>query len=231
LPHLPLAWLAHFYTALGAVLALVATQAVFQGDFRAVFLALAAAIFVDATDGWLARALRVKVVLPGFDGGRLDDIVDYLTYVFVPVLLLGTAGLLPREWEWGVGSVILLSSAYGFGQSDAKVVTTDHYFTGFPSYWNIVAFYLYVWRPPPTVNAALLLLLAALVFVPIRFVYPSRTVELRALTLALGALWGGLVLVMIWRLPATDGPWAALSLVFPVYYTLLSLWQHARSTR
>ena len=225
------AWFAHLYTALGAVLALFATQAVFQGDFRAAFLALTATTIVDATDGWLARALRVKQVLPGFDGGRLDDIVDYLTYVFVPVLLLGSAGLLPAGWGLGIGSVVLLASAYGFGQSDAKVVTSDHYFTGFPSYWNIVALYLYVWRLPPGVNAALLLALAALVFVPIRFVYPSRTVVLRGPTLTLAIAWGVLVLVMIWRLPATDGPWAALSMVFPVYYTALSLWLHAGSPR
>ena len=151
--------------------------------------------------------------------------------MFVPVLLLGAAGLLPDGWGMGVGAAVLLASAYGFAQSDAKVVTSDHYFTGFPSYWNIVALYLYVWRLPAGVNAALILLLAALVFVPIRFVYPSRTVVLRAPTLVLGATWGVLVLVMIWRLPVTDGPWAALSLVFPVYYTVLSLWLHARSAR
>jgi phosphatidylcholine synthase len=228
---LEFAWLAHFYTAIGAVLALFATQAVFRGDFRAALLALAAATLVDATDGWLARALRVKERLPGYDGGRLDDIVDYLTYVFVPVLLLAAAGLLPAGWEMGIGSVVLLASAYGFGQSDAKVVTTDHYFTGFPSYWNIIALYLLVWRLPLAANAAILLVLAALVFAPIRFVYPSRTVELRALTLTLGVPWAVLVLVMIWRLPATDGPWTALSLVFPVYYTVLSLWLHARPSR
>jgi phosphatidylcholine synthase len=225
------AWLAHLYTALGAVLALFATQAVFRSDFRAAFMALAAATFVDATDGWLARRLRVKQVLPGIDGGRLDDIVDYLTYVFVPVLLLGAAGLLPEEWGMAIGAAVLLASAYGFAQADAKVVTTDHYFTGFPSYWNIVALYLYVWRLPAEVNAVVVLTLAALVFVPIRFVYPSRTVVLRMPTLALGVVWGALVLVMIWRLPATDGPWPALSLVFPVYYTVLSLWLHARSAR
>jgi phosphatidylcholine synthase len=225
------AWLAHFYTALGTTLALFATLAVFRGDFRAVFLTLTAATFIDATDGWLARALRVKEVLPGYDGGRLDDIVDYLTYVFVPVLVLGAAALLPPGWEMAVGSVVLLASAYGFGQADAKVVTTDYFFTGFPSYWNIVVLYLYVWRLPPAVNAALLLVLAVLVFVPIRFVYPSRTLEFRGLTLTLGALWSLFVLVMIWRLPATDGPWAALSLVFPAYYTALSLWLHARSSR
>jgi phosphatidylcholine synthase len=225
------AWFAHLYTALGAVLALVATQAVFQADFRTAFLTLAAATFVDATDGWLARLLHVKQVLPGFDGGRLDDIVDYLTFVFVPVLLLEAAGLLPQEWGLAVGAAVLLASGYGFAQADAKVVTSDHYFTGFPSYWNIVALYLYVWRLPAGVNAVLLLVLAALVFVPIRFVYPSRTVVLRTPTLALGAIWAVLVLVMIWRLPATDGPWPALSLVFPVYYTVLSLWLHARSPR
>ena len=126
---------------------------------------------------------------------------------------------------------MLLASAYGFGQSDAKVVTTDHYFTGFPSYWNIIALYLLVWRLPLAANAAILLVLAALVFAPIRFVYPSRTVELRALTLTLGVPWAVLVLVMIWRLPATDGPWTALSLVFPIYYTVLSLWLHARPSR
>lgn len=218
------AWLAHLYTALGAPLALFAVLAVLGGDYRGAFIVLAAATFIDTTDGWLARWLRVKEVLPGFDGARLDDIVDYLTYVFVPVLLMLRAGMLPPGWGVLVGAVVLLASAYGFAQADAKVSTTDYYFTGFPSYWNIVALYLYVFDLSRTVNAVVLLVLALLVFVPIRYVYPSRTVTLRSLTLALGAAWGAIVMVMIGRLPATDGPWAALSLVFPVYYTGLSLW-------
>lgn len=221
------AWLAHVYTALGAPLALLATLMVLGGDYRNAFIVLAAATVIDTTDGWLARWLRVKEVLPGFDGARLDDIVDYLTYVFVPVLLMLRAGLLPPGWGALVGAVVLLASAYGFAQADAKVSTTDYYFTGFPSYWNIVALYLYVFGLSPAVNALVLLVLALLVFVPIRYVYPSRTVTLRGLTLTLGAVWGAIVMVMIWRLPATDGPWAALSLVFPVYYTGLSLWLQA----
>ncbi len=156
-----LAWIAHLYTALGAVLALSATLAIFNGDFRSAFLALIAATFVDATDGWLARAVRVKERLPDFDGGRLDDIVDYLTYVFVPVLIVWRVGLLPDGWTLMVGGVVLVASAYGFGQSDAKVVTDDYFFTGFPSYWNIVALYLYVLRPSPEVTALVLIALAA----------------------------------------------------------------------
>ncbi len=227
---MPLAWLAHLYTALGAALALYATLAIFDGAFKAAIVALAAAVAVDGTDGWLARALRVKEVLPGFDGARLDDIVDYLTYTFVPVLLIIEAGLLPAGWELWVGGVVLVASAYGFAQADAKIRTTDHFFTGFPSYWNVVAMYMYALRWPAVVNAAVLLVLAVLVFVPIRYVYPSRTVALRVPTLVLVAAWGALGVFIIWRLPATDGPWIMLSLAFPVYYAVLSLWLHGRDT-
>jgi phosphatidylcholine synthase len=202
---------------------------VFDGDFRAAFLLLAATTFIDATDGALARRLRVKEQLPDFDGGRLDDIVDYITYVFVPVLLMLRAGLLPDGVAPWVGGAVLLASAYGFVQPGAKILTGDHFFTGFPSYWNVVALYLYVWRLAPAVNAAILVTLAALVFVPIRYVYPSRTMTLAGPTLALAAAWSMLLLFIMWRLPATDGPWAVLSLVFPVYYVALSLWLHTRT--
>ncbi len=227
--HLSLAWVAHLYTACGAVLALAATLAIIEGDFRAAFLALIATTFIDATDGLLARALRVKERLPHYDGARLDDIVDYLTFVFVPVLLIWRAGLLPDGSVLWVGGAVLLASAYGFGQADAKVMAGDFFFTGFPSYWNVVAFYLFVLGLPRAANAAILLVLAVLVFVPFRYVYPSRTKTLRTPTLVLGSAWAGLILLMGWRLPATDGPWMALSCVFPVYYLLVSLWLHVTS--
>jgi phosphatidylcholine synthase len=224
-----LPWAAHLYTALGAGTALAATLAIIDGDYRGAFLWLLAAVVIDATDGALARALKVKERLPWFDGGLLDNIVDYLTYVFVPVLLMLQAGLLPPGAAGlAVGVLVLLASAYGFTQAEAKVATTDHFFTGWPSYWNIVALYLYLWGLPTAVNAAILVLLAVLVFVPLRYVYPSRTVTLRVPTLVLGTAWGILVLLVVWRLPATDGPWFALSHVSPSYYYALSFWLHGR---
>lgn len=222
-------WAAHLYTTLGAGAALGAALAVLDLRFRDAFLWLSLAVFIDATDGWLARALRVQERLPQFDGARLDDIIDYLTYVFVPVLLMLRADLLPTGWGVWAGVAVLLSSAYGFARADAKVVTTEYFFTGFPSYWNIVALYMYVWRLPADVNGAILLTLVLLVFVPIRYVYPSRTRTWRPATIALGSAWAVLMVGMIWRLPATDGPWRALSIVFPAYYIALSLWLHYRS--
>lgn len=221
-----LPWVAHLYTASGAVIALLATGITFAHNFRVAFIYLVAATLVDATDGVLARALKVKERLPDYDGARLDDIVDYLTYVFVPVLIVWQAELVPVAFP--VCAAMLIASAYGFGQAHAKVQAGDHFFTGFPSYWNIVVAYLYVWKLAPMVNAVVLIVLALLVFVPIRYVYPSRTATLKALTLVIGTIWGALFVWMIWRLPATDGPWLALSLVFPVYYFALSFWLHLK---
>ena len=222
-PILP--WVAHFYTATGAVIALLATGVTFAHNFRAAFAYLIAATLVDATDGLLARALRVTERLPNYDGARLDDVVDYLTYVFVPVLIVWQAGLVPVPFA--VCAAMLIASAYGFGQVHAKAHAGDHFFTGFPSYWNVVVVYLYVWKLAPVVNAIVLVVLALLVFVPIRYLYPSRTATLKVPTLVLGATWAGLFTWMVWRLPATDGPWMMLSLVFPVYYFALSFWLHA----
>jgi phosphatidylcholine synthase len=215
------AWLVHLYTASSAVLALLATRAVFEYRSRDAFFWLAAALVIDSTDGVLARAARVSVRLPWFNGAKLDDIVDYLTYVFVPAVFVWRFLLVPDAWTVPVASAMLLSSAYGFNREDAK--TSDHFFTGFPSYWNIVVFYLFVTHMPQIVNAIVLIALAVLVFVPIRYVYPSRTPRWRGVTVALGVLWGIALLVMLWQLPAVSRVLLWSSLLFPAYYVILSL--------
>jgi phosphatidylcholine synthase len=216
-------WLVHLYTALGAGTALAATLATFAGDFRQAFLWLAVAVFIDATDGALARALRVKDRLPWFDGALLDNLVDYLTYVFVPVLIMLRADLWPAAAAPWIGVAVLVASGYGFSHSAAKVETSDHFFTGFPSYWNIVALYMFALGLPAWLNAAITVALIVLVFVPLRYVYPSRTRTWRAATLTLGVAWGVATSSVVWRLPEVNGPWLALSAVFPAYYVVLSL--------
>ena len=220
------AWLVHFYTASGAVLAFLAVLATFEDRYRTAFIFLIASTLVDATDGVLARWARVKEVTPGFDGARLDDIVDYLTFVFVPLLILYRAGHLPEGWGLAVCAAVLLSSGYGFASLDAK--TNDYFFTGFPSYWNIVALYIHAARTPPTFNALLLLVLVALVFVRIGWIYPSRTPVLLGLTNLLGAAWALMMLMVTYLLPDVPRWLLISSLFFPVYYTVLSLWLNAR---
>jgi phosphatidylcholine synthase len=220
------AWLAHLYTASGALLAFLAASDIFEHDYRTAFLWLYLQVVVDATDGALARRLRVKDRLPWFSGAKLDDIVDYLCYVFVPALFVWRALLVPDWWSMPVVAAMLLSSAYGFNREDAK--TSDNYFLGFPSYWNIVVFYLFVARWPVEVNAAILVALAVLVFVPLRYLYPSRGAAFQAVTLALGMVWGVLMLAMLWQFPAVSRSVFLASLVFPIYYVVVSLWLEAR---
>jgi len=219
----------HAYTASGVGCGWLALVAAIHGDARTSLLWLAAATFIDATDGALARLADIGRTAPAIDGARLDDIVDYVTYVLVPGVLVWRLDLLPSAAApWVIGAT-LVASVLGFARQDAK--TDDHLFTGFPSYWNVVAVYLIALRPAPPVAAGILLFLAALVFVPIRYVYPSRTRTWQPVTLALGAAWSALMAVVVWRLPAVDGPWLTLSLVFPAYYAVLSLWLTWRERR
>ena len=223
------AWAVHAYTASGALAAFFGTLAVFEGKYRTAFVWMVVATLVDASDGVLARMARVKETLPGFDGARLDDIVDYLTFVFLPVLLLVHSGSLPEGWGLMVAAAVLLSSAYGFASLDAK--TDDYFFTGFPSYWNIVAVYLYAAGMPPAVNAAILLVLVVLVFVRIGYVYPSRTPVLRRLTVILGGIWALMIVVIILMLPNAPRPLLVASLFYPIYYAILSFALQARRSR
>jgi phosphatidylcholine synthase len=216
--------LVHLYTASGIVLAFLAARAVIDFDYRTAFFWLWVQVLVDATDGPLARRFRVRERIPWFDGAKLDDITDYLTYVFVPALFVWRGAIVPSAWALPVAAAMLLSSAYGFNRSHAK--TADHFFTGFPSYWNVVAFYLLIAGWPSNVNALILLALAALVVVPIRYIYPSRTPRWRVATNVAGVAWGALMLFMLWQYPAVSRQFFFISLLFPVYYGLLSLALH-----
>jgi len=221
-----LAWVAHLYTATGAVIALLATAMTFAHNFRAALLYLVAATIVDATDGVLARAVRVKERLPHFDGALLDNLVDYLTYVFVPALIVWQAELVPVAFP--ICALMLVSSLYGFARTDSKGAEDDHYFKGFPSYWNIVVAYLYLLQLSQRTNAIVLAVLVVMVFVPIHYLYPSRMRTFKAPTVALGTMWGVLFIWMLWRLPAVGGPLTMVSFIFPAYYLALSLWLQFR---
>lgn len=223
------AWAVHCYTGTGVLTAFAALLAVGAGDFRAAFLWLALAVAIDATDGALARAVGVKQHAPEIDGARLDDIIDYLTFVFVPLALLHTAGLLIGPTGLAAAALALLLSALRFVHVDAK--TADHFFTGFPSYWNVAAFYLWIFDVPPTLCATVVLLLALLVPTRLRFLYPSRMTRLRGLTVLLGIVWGSAVLLLLWRYPKSSPALAAASLLYPVYYAGLSFFLQWRDRR
>src|SRR5215467_9974399 len=207
------AWGVHLYTALGAAAGLLAIYYASEGDFRASFLAMAAATLIDSSDGPLARWVKVKQRIPSFDGTLLDNIVDYLTYTVAPVFLMLEAGIIPTtHLGLTLACFVMLASVYGFCRTDAK--TDDHYFLGFPNYWNLIAFYLYCINGPEVFNQIVLGLFAVMVFVPIKYIYPNRTVPLRAVTLTLGVIWAIVTAAMLPMLPAVNLLLLVLSLSF-----------------
>ncbi len=213
----------HLYTAMGAVLALLILVAAFQGEaVRALWLMLAA-LAIDSTDGLLARKLRVSEALPFFDGAMLDNIVDYMTYVFAPMILLWSEGYLP-EGSAGIifAALPLVASSYQFCRVDSK--TDDHFFLGFPSYFNVVAFYVIVFNLDPSSTAWLLAICSVLVFIPIRYVYPTRTVAFRGLSLFLTTLWLISYAVILFQMPHPHPLILGFSILYLVYYFSLSLY-------
>jgi phosphatidylcholine synthase len=212
----------HAYTATGAVLALLMVHLSYTGEVVVVLWLFLLAMVIDGTDGFLARRFRVAEVWPGFDGALLDNIVDYLTYAFAPMVLLWSAGYLPDGWLGGVvAAVPLLASCVQFSRADAK--TEDHFFLGFPSYWNVAAFYIVVLGAGTALTTAVLLVLSGLVFVPIRYVYPSRTVVAWQVTMTLTVAWMVLYAVVLLQFPSPSLWLVALSAGYLVYYAALSL--------
>src|ERR687897_1673521 len=217
----------HLYTASGAVLALLILIAAFQGEAVKALWLMLASLIIDSTDGLLARRLRVSEALPFFDGAMLDNIVDYMTYVFAPMVLLWSGGYLP-EGNAGVvfAALPLLASSYQFCRVDAK--TEDHYFLGFPSYFNVVAFYAIVFEPGSGALATVLIVCSLLVFVPIRYVYPTRTLAFRRLTLTLTALWLISCAVILREMPRPDPLLLGFSVLYLFYYFGLSLYLYSK---
>jgi phosphatidylcholine synthase len=219
------AWGVHLYTALGLPLAYACLAALADGSASRFFLYSLIACLVDATDGFLARKVGVKQVVPEFDGRKLDDIVDYLHFVALPLAALPALGMLPERLA-PVVILPLMASAYGFCQDRAK---TDDAFVGFPSYWNILALYLYVMDASPRTIVGSLVVLSILIFVPVHYVYPSRTAMLQRTTVTLGVLWTFMVLALSLY---PNAPWAyslaLASLFYPLYYTVISAVHHQR---
>lgn len=213
-----LAWLVHLYTASGAVFGMLALLAAANGDVRRAFLFLCVAALIDGTDGILARRVKVSEILPNFSGAYLDNAVDVLTYIFVPLFIIVWEGLLPAWW-WIIPPT--LAAMYAYGQVNMK--TEDHYFLGFPSYWNIVALYMWWFQATGWVAVAMVLVPSVLTFLPTRWLYPSRNSIFWRTSWTLGSIWMALLFYVLWT---DDGNLTliSISLYYPAYYAILSFY-------
>jgi len=156
-------------------------------DWDMMFLWLVVAFAVDGIDGPLARKTDVRENAPEFDGVLLDLIIDYLTYVFIPAFALFSSGLMDGWSGWAMVIVMTFASALYF--ADTRMKTRDYSFAGFPGCWNMVVLVLFALQPGWIVCLGLVLVLSVVMFLPIKFIHPVRTVRWRLLSLPMTAAW------------------------------------------
>ena len=190
------AWLVHLLTSTGAIWALLALAEILDRDWAMALLWLLVALAVDGVDGSLARWAQVKTQVPRIDGEALDLIVDYLNYVFVPTIFMWRAGLMPEALAPWLAAAIQVSSLYLFTRRDMK--SADNYFLGFPSLWNLVAFYLFVTGASPAAGAIAVAALVALTFAPVHFVHPFRVRDYGIWLPLISCLWAASACFLLW---------------------------------
>ncbi len=239
----------HVYTASGIVPAGLALMELCRSmpDPRWVFVWLAVAVFIDASDGPLARAWDVKKYGRRVAGRTIDDIVDYLTFTLIPLLMVWRLAWVPGVvidpagervgWGWLWIVPPLITSLLGFANVGAKDEERG-FFLGFPSYWNLVAFYLGLFvsmfaEGGRWFNAVLVTALAVLTVVPVRLIYPNLAPRPWKTPLLAGAgVWGVALLAMLPWYPGGVPSWAVwASLAYPVFYVVLSAWLDVKGRR
>ena len=216
----------HVFTALGIVCALLATRATLAQSYEHAFFWLGVALLIDGLDGTFARRAKVAEYLPRFSGETLDLVIDYVTYVFVPVLMLLDAGFLSGLSGIVLASLICLSSLYHFSDNGSKAA--DHCFVGFPAVWNVVAFYAFALGLSPPVAATLVTACVILTFVPTKWVHPMRVARLWPMTALATLAWTLAAATAVWSgFPASPAAKAVLIAVAAYVLALSALWGRA----
>ena len=204
-------YLVHIFTALGVVFGFLALLATVDGKIPEAFLWLAFALFVDGVDGTLARAVNVKQNTPEIDGSILDNIIDYLNYVVVPVFIFYSLGMAPEPYLLLSCVAILLVSCFTFTNTNIK--TDDFYFSGFPAIWNIVVLYLYILESSEFTNFIFVILFCVLTFIPFKYVHPFRVVEFRKITLIITFIWMITTTILLFDIPFSNSMFTSSNFV------------------
>ena len=181
-------WLVHIFTALGALAGFFSLVAILSDNIFLAFIWLSLAFFIDGVDGTFARRYQVKEMVPAIDGSILDNIVDYLNYVFIPAVIVYWFSLVPPQLTLLAVALILIVSCYTF--ANTKLKTKDSYFRGFPAVWNIVIFYLFVIGTSQLTNFLVIVFCSVMTFIPFKYLHPFRVKERKSLNLFMTSIWG-----------------------------------------
>jgi phosphatidylcholine synthase len=186
--HSRYAWFIHIFTAMGAVVGMLAVEAVANGRSRAAMVYLLITQLIDAADGPMARQIDIQKAAPKIDGYVMDLVIDYVTCVIVPAAFIHKFHLLPSAVSLPIICLIVFLSAMWFSRTD--MMTDDHWFNGFPATWNLIAPTMFLLSPGRQwANAAACLFLCEMLMTNVKFPHPVRSSGPRVATLAVTSAW------------------------------------------
>ena len=215
-------YLVHLFTTSGVVCSFFAVLAADKGEFQIAFGWMFLAMVIDTLDGSMARRINIREMIPKIDGHYLDLVVDYVSFVFLPAIVLYKMGALPEPFNFLAVTLILVSGSYNFAL--ANDTSDDGYFVGFPAAWHVLVMYFYLFESSPTVVGSIVGVAFVLHFVPLKFVYITKNIPYPVVTLPMILIWMG---VSVWSLvvgPPLPSWLAGCMLVCPAYFLGLGFW-------
>ncbi len=189
---------------------------------------------IDGVDGLLARAVRVREVLPYMDGKTIDYVIDFFTYAILPAYLYFVALPLSPALQYSGAFLMLLTAAIYYGK-EGMVSTDGTHFVGFPVLWNMVVYMQIFVFPtwPGWAHFLLVVLFSVLHFLPIYFAYPSRT-KGQYLPWLFAILFLASLLANVWLYPTVSALWRTMSIVATLGFAALAAqatWKEERGKR
>ena len=177
----------HFFTGFGIIAGFFALISVINYNQAHAFLWLGLAFLIDSVDGTLARKFNVKKNLPNIDGKMLDSIIDFFNYVIIPALMIYWFKLVPDQFLILIPAILIFISIFSY--VNLNVMTSDHFYNGFPAIWNIVVLYFFIFSTSENVNLFILSLLIILKFSPLKCIHPLRVKKFRSFSILFIIIW------------------------------------------
>lgn len=213
----------HLMTASGALTGFLALEATINGNIRRALLWLVVCQILDGIDGPIARRLEVHISAPHFDGHILDLVVDYVTCVVVPTMLLVKLDLAPKTVSGAIAGAILISSALWFARVDQE--TDDAWFRGFPAMWNIVIPSFIILDSSQTAVVVICLVCCLLQLTNVEFPHVVRARHLRRFTVVMAAIYFSALTALSASFPTGSKVLEWILLVAPLYLALIVTWR------
>jgi len=132
--------LIHLWTLAGLAFAMLAAQQLLLGNHEAAVRWLLLVLFVDHTDGTLARRFKVADHIPLVSGETIDLITDVIGLTFVPMLFLWQAGVFLPGFgaPLGVAAAVTCSMKYAMKANLLKAGTSRG---APPAFFSVLVFW------------------------------------------------------------------------------------------